>query len=445
MNEIKGLIKSIRLNAKIFRYSSLICLFLVLYDLTISPFQIASVVVLTLFCAYVFWRNRGHLKRTCIHEVLSRNCFFNLTRFIPFVYLLFEMCRPLWSSSASIRLTAIYWPIQTFLMYATLMFLSHSIECPGTVTNSGRLTNVAHITSGITLYLISIEVIFLLGDIYTHSGLILTSSTTQLLPYFALNPLIWLQIARFPRYILLNTLPVFLAFLISIQIESRATLMLVTFTTLFGCAYLMLHRGISLSVRLRLLIQVFLGFVLLVSVSLDKFARLFADTLVSGKVRRLDSGVIEVVDLDRKIHFITSLDVIAQNWYNFLLGFGFRESSFILAQPLFEIYQEKLPYLNFEDELGDFSNVSTFGLNALFVDLGLVGFGLLSILVLLQLINLPWRNDFSWSVIRLISIISFFSILYVNNYTHTAYFFTLVFFGALLDIPNKNLKLDSGN
>ena len=75
------------------------------------------------------------------------------------------------------------------------------------------------------------------------------------------------------------------------------------------------------------------------------------------------------------------------------------------------------------------TNISTFGLGAIILDFGLVGAILMLLLLLRQILKLPWSRDFGWSILRLISILSLLSMLYVFNFTESVYFLVLLFLG----------------
>ena len=51
------------------------------------------------------------------------------------------------------------------------------------------------------------------------------------------------------------------------------------------------------------------------------------------------------------------------------------------------------------------------------------------LLLLRQILKLPWSRDFGWSILRLISILSLLSMLYVFNFTESVYFLVLLFLG----------------
>ena len=112
-----------------------------------------------------------------------------------------------------------------------------------------------------------------------------------------------------------------------------------------------------------------------------------------------------------------------------MFGYGFRESSFVLADPLRKVYELELAHLDFSQELESMTNISTFGLGAIILDFGLVGAVLMLLLLLRQILKLPWSRDFGWSILRLISILSLLSMLYVFNFTESVYFLVLLFLG----------------
>jgi hypothetical protein len=323
--------------------------------------------------------------------------------------------------------------VQTSLLYGALTFLKHSAECTQISSQKFFLTKFSHVPLAMTIYLLCVEILFRFGDIETFLGVTFTASTTQLLPFFALIPVLWLHMIRFPDLFLIKAMPILIALQIILRIESRTALILYLFTTFFGCLYIFLTKSTPLNLRAKMVAQIVIAIGFVILIHWDKFFRLLSDSFISGKTRRLDTGVIEIVDLDRMLHLKVAVEVITQSCNEFLLGFGFRESSFVLAKPLLDVYRIQLRHLNFENELGSFTNVSTFGISALLVDFGFIGIGLMTILVLVQIKKLPWKLDLGWSILRTTSLFSLFSFLYATNFTHSAYFFAAVFFGELLD------------
>lgn len=85
------------------------------------------------------------------------------------------------------------------------------------------------------------------------------------------------------------------------------------------------------------------------------------------------TDIEESHDADRLIHLAVTAELMLSDSRLGLVGTGFRTSGVYLAAPLLKWYQEHLPHLDFEEELGDAEDVVTFGIPALLIELGLLG------------------------------------------------------------------------
>jgi hypothetical protein len=234
---------------------------------------------------------------------------------------------------------------------------------------------------------------------------------------------------RNEKFPILTYISIALAFLLSIQTGSRSNLLLVTVSTAAGILCILFYREKSWVEKTKILTPLFIASMVAVYFGFARIKSLITDLMLTGSVRHLDTGYTEVVDQDRFLHLVTSWRVSLQDLPTFLFGYGFRESSFVLSEPLRELYESELPHLDFSQELGSVTNISTFGLGSIIVDFGLVGALLISLLLLRQVLDLPWMRDFGWSTLRLMSILSFLGILYVFNYTDSVYLLILLFVG----------------
>ena len=416
-------------------------------ELTVSPFQFFSKLVIAFFFLYIILKYRPHLTSLCFS---THNLFFKKQDKFAMVvafYILFTMLRPIFFSVSSFRFGALYWPVQTFMFFAALNIWKHSRDCNQNLVKTKNsfytITISKLVVLALTAYLVCYEFIYLVGDLDTPLYISFTSTTSQLLPYFLLFPYLWINL-RNEKFSIFTFVPIVLAFLLSVQSGSRASLLLVTVSTTVGILCILFYRKKSWMEKAKILSPMFVASTMAIYFGFARIRSLINDLILTGSVRHLDTGYTEVVDQDRFLHLVTSWRVSLQDLPTFLFGYGFRESSFVLADPLRKAYGSELPHLDFSQELGSMTNVATFGLGSIIVDFGLVGALLILFLLLRQVLNLPWTRDFGWSILRLISILSLLGMLYVFNYTESVYFLVLLFVGNERDrnIITKSKKRD---
>ena len=342
------------------------------------------------------------------------------------------MLRPIFFSVSSFRLGTLYWPLQTLMFFTAMYLWKHSLRCDqGLVKSKNSFCSIAIsnlVVLALTLYLVLYEVIYLVGDLNTPLNISFTSTASQLLPYLLLFPYLWIHL-RDEKFLIVGYVPIVLAFLLSVQTESRSNMLLVTVSTATGVFCILVYRKKSWIEKTKILSPLFIASIVAIFFGFSRVKSLVNDLILTGTVRHLDTGYTEVVDQDRFLHLETSWRVSLQDFPTFLFGYGFRESSFVLADPLRKVYELELAHLDFSQELESMTNISTFGLGAIILDFGLVGAILMLLLLLRQILKLPWSRDFGWSILRLISILSLLSMLYVFNFTESVYFLVLLFLG----------------
>ena len=401
-------------------------------ELSISPYQFFSKLINVLFFLYIILKYRTHCTSFCFsaHALIlkKQGKVFTLVA----IYFLITMLRPIFFSVSSFRVGTLYWPIQTLMFFFALNLWRHSLVCDRNSVKTKISFYAIPISKlvvlSLTAYLVFYEFIYLFGDIDTPLYVLFTSTTSQLLPYFVLFPYLWMNL-RNEKFPILTYIPIALAFLLSIQAGSRSNLLLVTVSTATGILCILFYREKSWVEKTKTLAPLFVASMVAVYFGFARIKSLITDLILTGSVRHLDTGYTEVVDQDRFLHLVTSWRVSLQDLPTFLFGYGFRESSFVLSDPLRKVYKSELPHLDFSQELGSITNISTFGLGSIIVDFGLVGALLISLLLLRQVMDLPWMRDFGWSILRLISILSLLGMLYVFNYTDSVYFLVLLFLG----------------
>jgi hypothetical protein len=413
-------------------------------ELTISPFQFFSKLVNVVFLLYIILKYRGHFTSFCFsNHILFLKKHRKLLTLVAF-FVLFAMFRPIFFSVSSFRIGTLYWPFQALMFFATLNLLSHALNCDQSLVKTKSsihtITTSKLVLFPLTAYLACYEFLYLFGDLDAPLYISFTSTTSQLLPYFLLFPYLWINL-RNEKFPIFTYIPIFLSFLLSVQSGSRSNLLLVIVSTTAGILCILFHRQKSWMEKIRTLSPLFVASTVTIYFCFVQIKSLIIDLMLTGSVRQLDTGYTEVVDQDRYLHLVTSWRVSVQDLPTFLFGYGFRESGFVLAGPLREVYEIRLPHLDFLQELGSMTNVSTFGLGSIIVEFGVVGVLLLLLLVLHQIINLPWRSDFGWSTLRFMSILSLLSMLYVFNYTETIYFLVFLFVVEQknVDTPAKSM------
>lgn len=410
----------------------ILAVFFVSIELTISPYQFFSKLVIVLSFLYILLKYRAHCTSLCFsaHTLILKKQ--RKVSTLVAIYFLITMLRPIFFSASSFRVGTLYWPIQTLMFFVALNLWMHSLSCDRNLVQTKSLFHAISISKLVVLplaaYLVCYEFIYLFGDLDTSLYILFTSKTSQLLPYFLLFPYLWMNL-RNEKFPILSYISIALAFLLSIQSGSRSNLLLVTVSTAAGILCILFYREKSWVEKTKILAPLLMASMVAVYFGFARIKSLITDLILTGSVRHLDTGYTEVVDQDRFLHLVTSWRVSLQDLPTFLFGYGFRESSFVLSDPLRKVYESELPHLDFSQELGSVTNISTFGLGSIIVDFGLVGALLILFLLLRQVLDLPWMRDFGWSTLRLVSILSFLGMLYVFNYIDSVYFLVLLFVG----------------
>ena len=405
---------------------------LVSTELTKSPLQLFPKLASLVFFLYIILKYRNHLTSSCLspnaHILKKQNRFTFLVAF----YILFTMLRPIFFSVSSFRLGTLYWPLQTLMFFTAMYLWKHSLRCDqGLIKSKNSVCSISIsnlVVLALTLYLVLYEFIYLVGDLNTPLNISFTSTASQLLPYLLLFPYLWIHL-RDEKFLIVGYVPIVLAFLLSVQTESRSNMLLVIVSTATGVFCILVYRKKSWIEKTKILSPLFIASIVAIFFGFSRVKSLVNDLILTGTVRHLDTGYTEVVDQDRFLHLETSWRVSLQDFPTFLFGYGFRESSFVLADPLRKVYELELAHLDLSQELESMTNISTFGLGAIILDFGLVGAVLMLLLLLRQILKLPWSRDFGWSILRLISILSLLSMLYVFNFTESVYFLVLLFLG----------------
>jgi hypothetical protein len=154
--------------------------------------------------------------------------------------------------------------------------------------------------------------------------------------------------------------------------------------------------------------------------------QLVQDILNFGRPRHLDTGVLETVDLDRILQLKVAWEALKVDPVHLIFGYGYLESSFVLANPLFLLYQKYLPHLDFVKELGSRENVSVYGFSAILVDFGILGIACLVFLFSSQAISLPWKTDPEYSKLWMGCLSIVLVQLFTTNHLGSFFFIVLL-------------------
>ena len=424
--------------------SSLFLVLLSANDLIISPYGIVPKLSLTVTLLLALLLSRNHFGLGCIHKMFRVNAVGKNFITISIVYFLLQLVRPVfWSEQPSI--SKMYWAIQFIELLLLFGILQHSLTCEMQKSSQNFYQSI-NLVRSFFIALLFYSVILMILSITNYAfrvGLFeFSSRASNWIVLYIMIPTISLAILKGKTLSFTCAFVIIVASVVTIfKINSRSGL--VSFAVFISILLLLLFfSSQSFNLRIYRISPFFLGGVLLVSYQFNTVKQLIFDTLVTGQVRKLDTGFTETVDQDRLLHLQTSFDVITRDFFHSIFGYGFRESSYVMAQPLYEAYLEYLPHLDFESELGSRTNVSTFGFSALIVDFGLVGLLLFGALIVRQVFGLPWRIELFWSTMRLVSILLFLLLLYTANLLASPWFAVLVLQGNLID--ELYLRLRSG-
>ena len=413
-------------------------LFLLLFsanDLIILPFDVAPKLSVTISLLLVLFLFRKHFNLDCTQNLLRINTVPKKLIAVTIVYFLIQLIRPIiWSQQSSIL--KIYWAIQFIELLLLIGIIKHSLICKMQTSTQIFLQSLNFVRSiFIALLLYSFLLMMLAISNYSFRfGLFeFSSRASNWIILYIMFPIISIAIlkGKIHSYVCAFFM-VFMSLITILKVNSRSGI--VSFAAFFIILLVLLFfLRQPLRIKIFRTSPFFLGGILLVSNQFSVLKQLISDILITGQIRNLDTGYTEKVDQDRLFHLQTAFEVITRDFFHLIFGFGFRESSYEMAQPLYDVYVEYLPHLDFESELGSRTNVSTFGFSALIVDFGLVGLLLISGLLVHQVIGFPWAKDFIWSIMRLVSILLVLGLLYTANFLASPWFAALILQGNLID------------
>ncbi len=131
-------------------------------------------------------------------------------------------------------------------------------------------------------------------------------------------------------------------------------------------------------------------------------------------------------DIDRIIHYIATWEVVSRDWGLLVFGGGFRSSGYLLAPALADYYHATMPTLDFETELGSYSDAYTFGWNGLLIDLGLVGVFLVIMCIIKSGVLVLKGSTGAFRAVLIATIAVFTLRLFANNYASMALFYIML-------------------
>lgn len=217
--------------------------------------------------------------------------------------------------------------------------------------------------------------------------------------------------------------------LAAILISSRAALVPILF--LFSLTILCRRPN----VKLILLILLIFPLAFLLNLTNQQFSediyQTIQDTMriFSYQEKSLD----EIEDLDRIIHYMATWDIIINDFLKFLLGVGFRLSGLYLAQPLADYYNKMLPHLDFNVELGNDSDVYSFGWNSMFLELGLIGVFLIVFCLIRNFIFIKNYSHGAFRIVLMLTLLIFMLRLFANSFSGLTTFYLMIIPGFIFN------------
>jgi hypothetical protein len=319
---------------------------------------------------------------------------------------------------------SLYWPVffGCLLVLSRGLFRCNSLdfECRG----AALLSSSRVILGLLCVHGVLITISYLLVALnLIHPGAKIPYKTTLLFPFTCFLPLIFLHFkydSRRWRYIAM--IVAILGIVGAILVSSRASLAPMLFV---ACAMLIAGRGHILRRALIILAAVCLVGAIMWYFRLDgDFVQTLADTIRLVLPNTAAGGVNS--DIDRVLHYAATWEVSRSDWSLFLFGSGFRSAGFLLAPVLSDYYRTFLPWLDFETELGSYSDAYTFGWNGILLDVGAVGVVIIFLCMLRNIFLILKRATGVFRVVLLASVAVLVFRLFANNYSSMMLFYFMI-------------------
>ena len=431
-----------RKSVSLFLVPATVAFYFVIINMSQSDNQIVvkTLHFLTILGSLYFFKY--HLNIKCFIEIKGWFQKFNRIHAYLYLYFFVQILRPLLSASERNTLSVIYDSIFFLFLGISAIFVVHSFRHNHTdpiaykkQVHKYDLREILDcIFQGYFLFLI-IFLFFSIGNIQIQVGPVslTTNYTNNLIEFFLLFPFLWAYLSKSNAVFNFKAaLSIHFVILIAIIHESRSILLSSLILSFFLIIAIYNSKYIKQSL-LRVTPFLLLGMVFLL-IKLDTLKTLILDLFLLGSTRIIDgTNVTTIVDIDRFLQIKAAIIVVTSNIFNSFFGYGYLQSDFVIAPKLAELFRSEAPYLNFINEYGSFLNISTYAMPAILVDFGFIGLIACAYLFAIQIKHLPWRIDFKWSYLRLVSILIIIFQGFTVNYLDCPWFILFLMFGNFLD------------
>jgi hypothetical protein len=235
----------------------------------------------------------------------------------------------------------------------------------------------------------------------------------------------------------------FLGLLAAILVSSRAALVPILFLLSLTIFYNN-KRSINLISTIILISTLVFSLTLLNQQFAEDIYQTLQDTIRIFSYQ--DKNLDEIEDLDRIIHYLTTWDILVNDFLKFFIGVGFRLSGLYLAQPLAYYYNTMLPHLDFNIELGNDFDVYSFGWNSMFLEYGLIGVFLIILCFVRNIIIIKNNSRGAFRIILLLTLIVFVLRLFANSFSGWVIFYLMIIPGFVFNfyiLSNNSLVAES--
>ncbi len=425
---------------------------IIFQDLKLTELQIENkIIILAVVVSFFFTANKRKIPN--IKSTIYQNEFHQPIYLLLISYLIVQSVRGSFEYWRGI--TSFYWALQFIILgyIGAQVFAGRYIFTNALLqANATRL----YVTSSLCIYTtITLLLSILPLEIFAMVNINNPSFTVLFFPITLFMPIIFLSLKDGYKWekICAKITWIF-AFIWIIIASSRGALFSFVLITFMGIFY------ISDEINIIKLLKKYIFYAIVGGGFLFAFydahfvqngIQTWLDTLQISEIF-FKNDVMEIRDLDRLLHVQAAWNVLLDSWFNVLFGYGYRVSGVVLAPQLELIYANYLPNLNFESELGNVSDVATFGISSMMVDFGLVGvFGFLA-LFLVIVIRIMNSSRGMWRAILLTNLFFCVARLYGNNFlTYPLFYFALAPCGVFMYMINyhkviidlRNMKIKS--
>lgn len=327
-------------------------------------------------------------------------------------FLIIQAIRPIFGEHQ--RFGTFWWPLHFLIIGAIAVVESQRFF----ISKKNLIINV-FLASLLGYLIIATSLTFAPGNEVEILGWVFSSKTVLLLPAIVFFPLVTYSIARGNKLQLLSGAIVYLLGLfLAVRLTDRAILITLLLLFVIAIPVFFINRVKTKKQLIIFALSFVTAFGVFSVTQGSMVLTLIKDTINVGQIRHLDTGVVETQDIDRFIHIEAALEVISKEPATYFFGFGFRESSYVMSDNLYKLYEEKMPHLCIATELGGTDNMTTFGFSAILVDFGLIGTTLLCLLVSVVLIRVSRATRGFWRIVLLASVLATVAQLFKYNFLH---------------------------